>query len=757
MTQIVPPYPQFVDSNGSPLEGTVYVGSYSYNPKTNPIAVYWDEDFTLPAAQPLQVTAGLIVRQGTPARVWADVDDYSIAVYDTAGALVYYEASGTITNTLRADLAASSGASLIGFIQAGTGATATTVQDQLRSDYVLVKNFGATPAASAATNTTAIINAMAAAAGKRLIFEPGTYQVNQLVATASNVRIIGNSAILKYTANISDSSLKLTNCYIENLTLDGDNFAIGDSTNDVKDSAPVTAAGDFFKAINVVVKNLHGLEDNYQYGIVVKGSTISHAESCKFDNIRTRTDSTNTGGFCGGYAIYQPQGDPMTPATHMVSGCVFNDIYTTQNGVGDLYPDSDGVRSYYYDFGTGDAAYDTAVKETVVTVKNCSFINVLKSACKLQDSNVYIEGCRVTVNDLKSEGQVDAYTGFRYQRGHYVKVSDCSVVGLLQSGALLQGDNSYLENFYFGASAIVLPQSMAWIGNTATNTSFCAVNNASCSGTDYSLDIYGCNHVVATNCDLVGSIAVIHCARLQVSNSKLDNMLQNAHYSAYAPYLNRAEFSNCEIVYFGNDGFYANDILSSTDFDLVINACEITYCRAQLVNTVQPFRLMVSDTYIDVTSAFGAAPAQRRLFDITAAATFYLRNVRVRDNRTTTSSQILIYASATNENIVIDGFVLEANTGSNYNNAIYLAPSADNICLQNLTFTNLPTNCTAISVATSTNPSITNIRCNYTDANLNFVNNGKAVVNNFHGTLKAGPGHITSSGTTVSEYNTTTF
>jgi hypothetical protein len=758
MASIAPtPKLQFIDANGNPLVGGKL---YTYAAgTTTPLATYTDSTGNVANTNPV------ILDTLGEASVWMGSASYKLKLTTSTDVEVWTvdNVGGLATtgdlNALVASLASSSGSSMIGFIQSGAGAVATTLQVKLRQDYVHVADFGASPSASAAVNTAAIIAAASAATGKRLVFATGTYQVDQLIATLTNVQIVGNSAVIQYTANVVDSSLKLVNCTIENLTIDGNEYNVGNSAlTGVKDSAPITASGDFFRATGVIVKNLKGLQDNYQYGIVCKGSTVSTLVGCKFENIRTRTDSTNTGGFCGGYMIYQGAGESMTPAAHTIDTCTFEDIYTLQNNLGQLYPDSDGIRSYFYDIGGGDAAYVAAVRSSVIKVTNCSFVNVLKSACKLQDANAYIENCRVNVDDLKDQGQLDSYTGFRYQQGNYVSITNCSVVGKMRSGALLQGANSFLENFYFGASPITSgnSQSLCWIGVVGDNTAFCGLTNVTCASTDFSIDVYGCDHVVANNCNLQGAIAIIHCDRLQITNSKLNDMIQNAHYSSYTPYLNRAEFSNCEIVYFNNDGYYANYILSANNFDLVISDCEITYCRAQFVETSQPFKLIMSDTFIDVTSQYGASPQQRRLFDMTAATTFYLKDVRVKDNRTTTSPQLLVYANSSNENIVVDGFEFTANASSNYTTGFYLAPSANNIELRNLTFNDLPASAYALDISQSTNPCVDTLRCNYTTARVRFYDNGKAIINMFHGTLTPTPGHIVTGGTvTVSEYNTT--
>ena len=78
------------------------------------------------------------------------------------------------------DLAASSGSSLLGHLPAGTGAVPTTVQEKLRES-VSVKDFGADPAASAATNYAAFVaaEAAAAAAGLGLTIPAGNYTLDQ--------------------------------------------------------------------------------------------------------------------------------------------------------------------------------------------------------------------------------------------------------------------------------------------------------------------------------------------------------------------------------------------------------------------------------------------------------------------------------------------------------------------------------------------------------------------------------------------------
>ena len=90
MTQVASPFQQFFDLDGGPLNnGYIYIGTAGANPVTSTITLYWDEEATLPAAQPLRTLNGYIVRAGTPARVYTNEDNYSILVRDAKQATIY--------------------------------------------------------------------------------------------------------------------------------------------------------------------------------------------------------------------------------------------------------------------------------------------------------------------------------------------------------------------------------------------------------------------------------------------------------------------------------------------------------------------------------------------------------------------------------------------------------------------------------------------------------------------------------------------
>lgn len=175
-TQVLSPFPSFFDRAGKPLTlGYVYIGDENQDPQTHPKAVFWDIGLSSSASQPLITDSGYIVNGGNPSAVYTS-GAFSIRVRDKNGVQVFYRASVPNFDALQEALTASSGSSLIGFIQSGTGAVSRTVQAKLR-DLVSVKDFGAV--GDGTTDDTAAIQAALDAHGN--VYVPaGTYKVGTL-------------------------------------------------------------------------------------------------------------------------------------------------------------------------------------------------------------------------------------------------------------------------------------------------------------------------------------------------------------------------------------------------------------------------------------------------------------------------------------------------------------------------------------------------------------------------------------------------
>jgi hypothetical protein len=89
MTMFLAPYTAIADIDGSPLDaGFLYFGEYGKAPEIFPIEVFWDPDFTVPAAQPIRTRNGYPVRNGSPAKVYLKTAQHSIAIKNRNGAFI---------------------------------------------------------------------------------------------------------------------------------------------------------------------------------------------------------------------------------------------------------------------------------------------------------------------------------------------------------------------------------------------------------------------------------------------------------------------------------------------------------------------------------------------------------------------------------------------------------------------------------------------------------------------------------------------
>ena len=207
MTTIIAPYPYFTNANGTPLEGgRVYIGTAGLDPRTNPITVYQDKALTIPWS-PIRTVGGYPAYQGAPSNFYTSAATYSIIVTTSTGAIVFRNLTAEgIDSTLRDDLAASSGAAMVGFLQSGTGAAARTVQSKLR-DVVSVKDFGAV--GDGITDDTAAIRAALASGAGQVTVPEGSYLVSSTITIPVYVTLIGTgrksiilpSASGSFTAN----------------------------------------------------------------------------------------------------------------------------------------------------------------------------------------------------------------------------------------------------------------------------------------------------------------------------------------------------------------------------------------------------------------------------------------------------------------------------------------------------------------------------------------------------------------------------
>lgn len=84
------PYPFFSDIDGRPLNaGYIYIGEEGKNPEVYPINVFWDEDLTVPADQPLRTRNGYISKNGRAGKVYIADSGCSITVKNKDALISY--------------------------------------------------------------------------------------------------------------------------------------------------------------------------------------------------------------------------------------------------------------------------------------------------------------------------------------------------------------------------------------------------------------------------------------------------------------------------------------------------------------------------------------------------------------------------------------------------------------------------------------------------------------------------------------------
>lgn len=100
------------DLDGLPLDGLLYIGTADLDPETNPIQAYWDSAFTIPATQPITISAGYVTNIGTRAAIYVNASSYSYRARNAASVQVDYIANS-----------AQSGVTSIGISGGTTGLT----------------------------------------------------------------------------------------------------------------------------------------------------------------------------------------------------------------------------------------------------------------------------------------------------------------------------------------------------------------------------------------------------------------------------------------------------------------------------------------------------------------------------------------------------------------------------------------------------------------------------------------------------------
>jgi hypothetical protein len=206
---------QFFSDNGRPLSGGKL---YTYAAgTTTPQAAYTTEAGNVAHSNPIQFDAAGRVPAG--GEIWLeDAVSYKFVLTTSADVLVgdWDDITGNASGILSA-FSASTGSSLLGFIQNGADAVTTTVQSKLR-EWVSVKDFGAVGdgATDDAPSVQAALDYCVAQGHGSIFFPSGNYVTNSPVGidvgasdVSANIEIFGtgpDSVIISNFDNATSES-----------------------------------------------------------------------------------------------------------------------------------------------------------------------------------------------------------------------------------------------------------------------------------------------------------------------------------------------------------------------------------------------------------------------------------------------------------------------------------------------------------------------------------------------------------------------
>lgn len=275
------PFPVFQDRDGQPLDnGYVWIGTANLNPQTNPVVAYFNSALTIIAAQPLRTINGYISNAGTPAQVYVDAVNFSILVQDSKGTMVYNFPDGT---------GISPDACGVTYDPPFTGGVAYPVCEVLEQT-VSVKDFGAT-GDGVTDDTTAILTAIAASSGKRLVFPAGTYIVASEIAISVPCFIDGETPFATVIKTTS-ATANIFKCTSGNVSIAGIAF----------ESSVTRTAGSYLDTNSQSNVSLTNFKMTGAFrGITIDGGAIVNISSAgKIADIRETVATTGRGIYITG-------------------------------------------------------------------------------------------------------------------------------------------------------------------------------------------------------------------------------------------------------------------------------------------------------------------------------------------------------------------------------------------------------------------------------------------------------------------------
>ena len=257
---------------------------------TTPQATYTTTAGSVANANPIVLDAD----GRTPSEVWLiNGQSYRFDLKDSDGNLLktYDNVGGIITSDT---LAGSGGAALVGFIQAGSGAVATTLQTKGRQvvsafDYMTAAQIADVIANTAAEDVTSAIQA--AATYSSVYFPAGTYKVTSAISVPGS-RLLkgqGKQSIIAFSGSMAANSV-FTSSSVAGVRFE-DLRITGTQSNDAG-SDPYGAAIYMATCTDIVIQNVE-CATFPQSGIILRGCSRFTVTGCNVQSIVPPTASTD--------------------------------------------------------------------------------------------------------------------------------------------------------------------------------------------------------------------------------------------------------------------------------------------------------------------------------------------------------------------------------------------------------------------------------------------------------------------------------
>ena len=260
LTQLAPPYPVFTDKNGDPLDnGYLYFGEVDKNPETNPIQVYYDSAFTQPVAQPIRTSNGYVMRNGSPALIYAG-SQFSVTVRNKNSDLVIY--------------------SPVGYgIAPDAIAGVVVVQDQIGDGITTAFGMGASPATENATNVyiDGVYQSKSgySISGSTLTFSvaPPLYSAIEIVSSQTAIIGVTDANLVTYDQGGTDTTVRLALDSLFSATVNKKEY------DTVALLLADTADGTFFSTGDYVTV----VEGGFAYKVVASGGDLTNSGGVQFE------------------------------------------------------------------------------------------------------------------------------------------------------------------------------------------------------------------------------------------------------------------------------------------------------------------------------------------------------------------------------------------------------------------------------------------------------------------------------------------